>query len=122
MKVTRESWLKATAEAMSTKSAKELFKCDSEIESLFEDYSFHLYVRMKDIDLTESGFNEIVADVHIKLLTEIEMDFGLNAIVNLALMIFATNIWLNLISQSEQGETNKEYENFKTVLKSQKSE
>ena len=122
MKITRESWVKATAEAMSTVSAKELFKSDSQIESLFTDYSFHLYIRMKDKDLTESEFNEIVANVHIKLLTELDTDTRLNMVVNLALMIFATQIWTNLISQSEQDETNKEYENFKSVLKSQKSE
>ena len=122
MKITRESWLKATAEAMSTESAKTLFKSDSQIESLFTDYSFHLYTRMKGMELTESDFDEIVANVHVDLLTELDINPMLNMVVNLALMIFAKQIWDNLISQAEQNEVNKEYENFKTVLKSQNSE
>lgn len=121
MKITRESWLKATAKAMSTDSAKELFKSDTEIESLFTDYSFHLYTKLKGKTLTESEYNEVVADLHSELLSELGAD-PLNIIVNLALIIFAVQIWENLTSQIAQDELNSEYENFKTVLKSQKPE
>lgn len=121
IKITRESWLKATAEAMSTDPAKELFKSDSEIETLFTDYSFHLYSHLKDKTLTDSEFTEIVANVHAELLSELEAN-AVSIIVNMALVIFAVQIWKNLVSQFEQDEVNTEYENYKSVLKSQKSE
>ena len=121
MKITRESWLKATAKAMSIDSAKKLFKSDSETETLFTDYAFHLYIKLKGKTLTESEFHETVADVHTELLTELGGDLP-NVIVNLALMIFAVQIWENLTDQVAQNEMNTEYNNFKTVLNSQKSE
>lgn len=121
MKITKESWLKATAKAMSTEAAKELFKANSEIEALFTDYSFHLYLKLKGKTITESEFNEIVADVHIDLLSELGADL-LNIAINTALIIFAVQIWKNLTSQIAQDELNSEYDSFKSVLKSQKSE
>lgn len=121
MKITRESWLKATASAMSTDAAKELFKSDSELESLLTDYSFHLYLKLKGKTLTESEFNEIVADVHGDLLSEVGADL-LNIIINTALIIFAIQIWENLTDQIAQDELNSEYDSFKSVLKSQNSQ
>ena len=121
MKITRESWLKATASAMSTDAAKELFKSDTEIEALFTDYSFHLYLKLKGKTLTESEFNETIADVHIDLLSELGADL-LNIVINTALIIFAVQIWENLKTQIAQDELNTEYDSFKSVLKSQKSE
>ena len=121
MKITRESWLKATAKAMSTDAAKELFKSDSEIEALFTDYSFHLYLKLKGKTITESEFNEIVADVHCNLLYKVGADL-INIIVNTALIIFAVQVWENLPDQLTQDELNTEYDSFKSVLKSQKSE
>lgn len=121
MKITRESWLKATAKAMSTDLAKELFKSDSEVEALFTDYSFHLYIKLKGKTLTESEFNETIADIHMELLSELGADL-LNIIVNMALIIFAVQIWENLTDQIAQDQLNSEYDSFKTVLKSQKSE
>lgn len=121
MKITRESWLKATAKAMSTDSAKKLFKADSEIEALFTDYSFHLYIKLKGKTLTESEFKETVADVHSDLLSELGADL-LNIVINTALIIFAVQIWENLTDQIAQDQLNSEYDSFKSVLKSQKSE
>lgn len=121
MKITIESWLKATADAMNTDQAKELFKSDSEIEALFADYSFHLYLKLKGKTLTESEFNELVADVHCDLISEVGADL-INIVINVALIIFAVQIWENLTDQIAQDELNSEYENFKSVLKSQKSE
>lgn len=121
MKITRESWLKATASAMSTDAAKELFKSDSEVESLFTDYSFHLYVKLKDKTLTESEYQETIAELHSELLTEVGADI-INIVVNIALIIFAVEIWENLTDQVEQDELNTEYNNFKSVLKSQNSQ
>ena len=121
MKITKESWLKATAKAMSTDEAKELFKADSEIEALFTDYSFHLYLKLKGKTISESEFRETIADVHIELLSEVGADL-LNIIINTALIIFAVQIWENLTDQIAQDEVNTEYENFKAVLKTQNSQ
>lgn len=121
MKIARESWLKATASAMSTDQAKELFKSDSEIEALFTDYSFHLYIKLKGKTLTESEFKETLANLHTDLISELGADLT-SVIVNIALLIFAVQIWENLTDQIAQDELNSEYENFKAVLKSQKSE
>lgn len=121
MKITRESWLKATAKAMSTDSAKELFKSISESEALFTDYSFHMYLKLKGKTLTESEFKETVADVHSDLLSELGADL-LNIVINTALIIFAVQIWENLTDQIAQDQLNSEYDSFKSVLKSQKSE
>lgn len=118
MKIPRESWLKATAKAMQTDSAQELFKSDSEIETLFTNYSFHLYTKLKGKTLTESEFNETIADIHIELLSELGAD-PLNIIVNMVLIIFAVQIWENLTEQSAQDEFTPDYENFKSALKSQ---
>lgn len=121
IKITRESWLKATAKAMSTDQAKELFKVDSKFETLFTDYAFHLYIKLKDKTLTDSEYHEAITNIYSKLITELGADFT-NVIVNIALIIFAHKIWENLTDQVKQYEINTEYNNFKSVLKSQKSE
>lgn len=121
MKITRESWVKATAEAMSAESAKELFKSLPKIEPLFTEYAFHLYIKLKDKTLTKSEYQETIANIHTELLIELGADIT-NVLVNLALMVFAVQIWENLTDQIAQDEVNTEYENFKTVLKSQNSE
>lgn len=121
MKITRESWLKATAKAMSTDQAKELFKSDSEIKTLFTNYAFHLYIKLKGKTMTESEYRETVINTHTELLTELGLGLT-NVLVNIALMLFAAQIWENLTDQIAQDELNTEYNNFKSVLKSQKSE
>lgn len=121
MKITRESWLKATAKAMSTDSAKELFKVDSQIEALFTEYSFHLYVKLKDKTLTESEFKETLVNLHTDLLSELDAD-PTSILITLSLHIFAVQIWENLKDQNAQDRLNSEYDSFKSALKSQKSE
>lgn len=121
VKITRESWLKATANAMSTDQAKELFKSNSEIETLFTDYAFHLYIKLKDKTLTESEYRETVINTHTELLTELGADL-MNIVINMALIIFGVQIWVNLTDQIAQDELNSEHDSFKSVLKSQKSE
>ena len=121
MKITKESWLKATANAMTTDQAKELFKSDPKIEQFFTDYSFHLYTKLKGKTLTESEFKETLANLHTGLISELGANLA-SVIVNIALLIFAAQIWENLTDQIAQDELNTEYENFKSVLKSQKSE
>ena len=121
MTITKEIWLKATAEAMSTEACKELFANDSTMEDLFTDYSFHLLLTLSGKTLDKSEFIHTVGDISKEILSEVGMDIT-NVLVNLALMCFASQIWENLMKLTESDRVNSEYENFKTVLKSQKSE
>ena len=121
MKITREIWLKATAEAMSTESCKELFESDPTTEELFTDYAFHLLLTLSGKTLDKAEFIHTVGDISKEILSEVGMDIT-SVLVNLALMCFASQIWENLIKLTESDRINSEYENFRSVLKSQKSE
>lgn len=121
MKITKEIWLKATAEAMSTEGCKELFKSDPTTEELFTDYAFHLLLILSGKTLDKPEFIHTVGDISKEILSEVGMDMT-NVLVNLALMCFASQIWDNLIALTESDLVSTEYENFKSVLKAQKSE
>lgn len=121
MKITKEIWLRATAEAMSTEAYKELFESDSIVEDLFIDYSFHLLLNLSGKTLDRVEFIQTVGDISKELLSEVGMDMT-NVLINLALMCFASQIWENMKELTESDHLSSEYENFKIVLKSQKSE
>lgn len=121
MTITREIWLKATAKAMSTESCKKLFESYSNMEDLFTDYSFHLLLNLSGKTLDKTEFIHTVVDISKDILSEVGMDIT-NVLVSLALMCFASQIWVNLMKLTESDRVNAEYENFRSVLKSQKSE
>lgn len=121
MKITKEIWLKATAQAMSTDSCKELFDSEPTTEELFTGYAFHLLLTLSGKTLDKAEFIHTVGDVSKDILSEVGMDIT-NVLVNIALMCFASQIWENLIKLTESDRINSEYENFKSVLKAQKSE
>lgn len=121
MKITREIWLKATAEAMSTDSCKELFDSEPLAEELFTDYSFHLFLTLSGKTLHKPEFIQTVGDISRDILSETGIGTT-NVLVNIALMCFANLIWENLMKLTESDRINSEYENFLTVLKSQNSE
>lgn len=121
MTITKEIWLKATAKAMSTEASKELFENDSTIEELFTDYSFHLLLTLSGKAVNREEFIKVVGDTCMEILNEVGVDMT-NVLVNLALMCFASQIWENMKKLTKSDHLNSEYENFKTVLKSQKSE
>lgn len=121
MKITREIWLKATAEAMLTDSCKELFESDPTTEELFTDYSFHLLLTLSGKTLDKAEFIHAVGDISKDILSEVGMDIT-SVLINIALMCFASQIWENLTKLTESDRINSEYENFKSVLKAQKSE
>lgn len=121
MTITKEVWLKATAEAMSTDSCKELFGKYSTMEELFTDYSFHLLRTLSGKTLDKSEFIQRVGAISKDILSEVGVDIT-SVLVNIALMCFAGQIWENLMKLTESDRINSEYENFKSVLKAQKSE
>lgn len=121
MKITKEIWLKATAEAMSTESCRELFESDSNIEDLFTDYSYHLLLNLSGKTLDKAEFIHTLGDISKDILSEVGMDIT-NVLVNIALMCFASQIWENLMKITESDRVNAEYEHFKSLLKAQKSE
>lgn len=121
MTITKEIWLKATAEAMSTDSCKELFDSEPLAEELFTDYSFHLLLTLSGKTLNKTEFIQTVGDISRDILAETRTDVT-SVMVNIALMCFANLIWENLIKLTESDRINTEYENFRAVLKAQKSE
>lgn len=121
MKITKEIWLKATAQAMSTEGCKELFESEPNTEELFTDYAFHLLLTLSGKTLDRPEFIQTVGDISREIFSEVGMDMT-NVLINLALMCFASQIWDNLMKLTESDQVNAEYENFKSVLKSQKSE
>lgn len=121
MTITKEIWLKATAEAMSTEATKKLFENESTMEEIFTDYSFHLLLTLSGKTLNREDFIKAVGDVCKDILSEVGMDMT-NVLVNLALMCFASQIWENMAKLTESNRLNSEYENFKSVLKSYKAE
>jgi hypothetical protein len=121
MKITRESWLKATAEAMSMEASKKLFKDGTLMEDLFTEYSFSLFQILSGKTLNHEEFIDAVEDFGKEILSETDMKTT-TVLVKIALMVFANQIWESMIKLTESDHLNSEYENFKSVLKSQKSE
>lgn len=121
MKITKEIWLKATAEAMLTDGCKELFESEPNVEELFTDYAFHLLLTLSGKTLDRPEFIQTVGDISREVLSEVGMGMT-NVLVNLALMCFASQIWDNLMKLTETDRVNAEYEKFRSVLKSQKAE
>lgn len=121
MTITKEIWLKATAEAMSTEASKELFDSDSPMEDLFTDYSFSLFQILSGKTLNHMEFIDKVGDFAREILSGTGMETT-SVLVNIALMFFANQIWENMEKLTESEQINSEYENFRSVLKSQKSE
>ena len=121
MKITKEIWLKATAEAMSTGGCKELFKSDHEIEELFTDYSFYLFTNLSGKTLDETDFIQAIIESSAEIFSEVGLSIS-SVLIQTALMCFAKQIWDSLLKLTESDRINTEHENFRTALKSQKSE
>ena len=121
MTITKEIWLKATAKAMSTEASKELFKNDSRMKDLYTDYSFNLFQILSGRALNHMEFIDEVAVFAKEILSGTGMETT-SVLVNIALMFFANQIWENMEKLTKSDRVNAEYKNFRSVLKSQKSE
>ena len=91
MKITKDIYNKATAEAMNRESTQKLFKADPKVFDMFSLFSFILFTRLEGKDVTEDGYTDAVAMVIVGALpNSIKKS---NMIKILALMIFSLQIW-----------------------------
>ena len=116
MKITKDNFTKATAEAMKRESTQKLFKADPKAFDMFSLFSFILFNRLEGKDVTEDDFIGSVAMVILAVLPDsIKQSTMINS---LALIIFSSQILEELKKQDKSDGNNPEYDSFKTELNS----
>ena len=116
MKITKDIYIKATAEAMNRESTRKLFKADSQACDMFSSFSFILFDRLEGKDVTEDDFNGSVAMLILDTLPD---SIKQSTIIKYsALIIFSLMIWEELKKQDKSDGNNPEYDSFKTELNS----
>lgn len=116
MKITKDNYIKVTAEAMNRESTQKLFKTDPKAFDMFSLFSFILFNRLEGKDVTEDDFIGSVAMVILDALPDsIKQSTMINS---LALIIFSSQIWEELKKQDKSDGNNPEYDSFKTELNS----
>ena len=116
MKITKDNFTKATAEAMNRESTQKLFKADPKAFDMFSLFSFILFNRLEGKDVTEDDFTGSVAMVILDALPDrIKQSTKINS---LALIIFSSQILEELKKQDKSDGNNPEYDSFKTELNS----
>lgn len=94
MKITKDIYFKATAEAMNRESTQKLFKAEPKAFDMFSLFSFILFNRLEGKDVTEDDFTGSVAMVILDALPDsIKQSTMINS---LALIIFSSQIWEEL--------------------------
>lgn len=116
MKITKDNYTKATAEAMNRELTQKLFKADSQAFDMFSLFSFILFNRLEGKDVTEDDFIGSMAMVILDALPDSIKQS--TVIKNLALIIFSLQIWGELEKQDKSDGNNSEYDGFKTELNS----
>lgn len=116
MKITKDNYTKATAEAMNRESTQELFKADSQAFDMFSLFSFILFNRLEGKDVTEDDFIGSTAMVILDALPDSIKQSTM--IKYLALIILSLQIWEELKKQDKSDGNNPEYGSFKTELNS----
>lgn len=116
MKITKDNYVKATAEAMNRESAQKLFKAEPQTFDMFSLFSFILFTRLEGKDVTDDDFTDAVLMVILDALPD---SIKRSTIIkNLALIIFSLQIWEELKKQDKSDGNNPEYDSFKTELNS----
>lgn len=116
MKVTRELFLKATANAMEIDSTKKLFDAEPIAFDMFSLFSYIVMAKVENKEITEDDFTEVIADVIVESLPD-SLTNG-TMLKDLALVVFSIQIWNNLEKLCKPDKDDQEIENFKSVLKS----
>lgn len=116
MKITKDNYTKATAEAMSRESTQKLFKADPKVFDMFSLFSFILFDRLEGKDVTEDDF---IGSVVMVILDVLPDSIKQSTIIKfLAPIIFSLQIWEELKKQDKSDGNNPEYDSFKTELNS----
>lgn len=116
MKITKDIYIKATAEAMNRDSTQKLFKAEPQAFDMFSLFSYTLFNRLEGKDITEDDFTDAVSMVIVDALPDSIKQSTM--IKNLALIIFSLQIWDELEKQDKPASKNPEYDSFKTELNS----
>lgn len=117
MKITRENWLKATADAMSRENTKKLFEASPSSFDLFSMFSYLIWLEIDGKDVTEEDIADVTAKVITELSTADELS-NLAMIKSIALIIFSIQIYEELEKATKSEQKNPDYDKFKSGLKS----
>lgn len=116
MKITKDIYIKATAEAMNRESAQKLFEAEPQMFEMFSLFSFILFTRLEGKDVTEDDYADAVAMlIEDALPNSIKQSAMLKY---LALIIFSLQIWDILEKLDKPDSNNPTYDSFKTELNS----
>ena len=116
MKIDKDIFLKATAEAMMQDSTKKLFKAEPVAFDMFSMFAFAVFNRIDGKDITEDEFSDTVASVIVDTLPENITDCSM--LKDIALVIFSLQIWTELEKLDKPDQKTPETEKFKSELKS----
>ena len=94
MKINKDIFLVATAQAMKNDSTKKLFKAEPVAFDMFSLFAFVVFNRLDGKDITEDDFVYTVANVIVGTLPE---DISVSTMLkDIALVIFSMQIWTQL--------------------------
>ena len=94
MKITKDIFLVATAQAMRNDSTKKLFKAVPVTFNMFSLFAFAVFNRLDGKDITEDDFDDTAADVIVDILPEDITDGTM--LKAMALVTFSNMIWTEL--------------------------
>lgn len=116
MKINKDIFLSATAEAMMHESTKKLFKAEPLAFDLFSTFALVVFNRLDGKDITEDEFSDTVANVIVDTLPDSVSDSAM--LKDIALIIFSLQIWTELEKLDKPEPKESESDDFKSVLKS----
>lgn len=116
MKINKDIYLEATAQAMSRKATKKLFKSEPRTFDLFSMFALAVFTRVDGKDITDDEYADAVATVITDTLPE-DITSGV-MLKDIALMIFSQHIWEELEKLDKPDQKDSETEKFKSELKS----
>lgn len=116
MKINKDIFLKATAEAMMQESTQKLFKAEPVAFDMFSIFAFAVFNRIEGKYITEDDFSDTVASVIVDSLPENIADSTM--LKDIALVIFSLQIWSELEKLDKPEEKSQETDKFKSELKS----
>lgn len=91
MIITKEVFLRATATAMSTESAAELFDKNPETFDMFSLFSYCLFISIEKKDITIEAYDIAVTDLIVDISPDTISEVSI--LKKHALIIFAAQIW-----------------------------
>lgn len=116
MKINKDIFLNATAQAMQNDSTKKLFKDAPVAFEMFSVFAFVVFNRIDGKDITEDDFVDTVANVIVDTLPEDITDGSV--LKDISLAIFSNMIWTELEKLDKSDKKESETDNFISELKS----